>query len=75
MKSIQWLISFADLKSFFPSTNSASDWLQQYDWLEYSVAKDATFFFYCFLFKQNPLETHFGHDAFSKEGYSNWIII
>jgi len=48
------------------------NWLQQYDWLEYSVAKDATFCFYCFLFKQKPLETHFGHDAFSKEGYRNW---
>ena len=51
------------------------NWLQQYDWLEYSVAKDATFCFYCFPFKQKPLETHFGHDAFSKEGYSNWITI
>jgi len=72
VKSIQWLIGFTNLKSFFSSTNFVSDWLQQYDWLEYSVAKDATFCFYCFLFKQKPLETHFGHDAFSKEGYRNW---
>jgi hypothetical protein len=36
------------------------------------VAKDAAFCFYCFLFKQKTLETHFGHDAFSKEGYRNW---
>jgi hypothetical protein len=27
-------------------------WFKRYDWLEYSVAKDATFCFYCFLFKQ-----------------------
>jgi len=47
-------------------------WLTKHDWLEYSVAKDAAFCFYCFLFKQKPLETHFGHDAFSKEGYRNW---
>jgi hypothetical protein len=48
------------------------NWLTKHDWLEYSVAKDATFCFYCFVFKQKPLETHFTHDAFSKEGYRNW---
>jgi hypothetical protein len=47
-------------------------WLTQNDWLEYSIEKDAAYCFYCFLFKQQPLEAHFGHDAFSKEGYRNW---
>jgi hypothetical protein len=27
-------------------------WLRQNDWLEYSIAKDAAYCFYCFLFKQ-----------------------
>jgi hypothetical protein len=44
------------------------NWLKQYDWFEYSVAKDVAFCFYCFLFKQKPLETHFGHDASIKKG-------
>ncbi|XP_062197361.1 uncharacterized protein LOC133900270 [Phragmites australis] len=47
-------------------------WLRQNDWLEYSVAKDAAYCFYCFLFKQEPLEQQFGHDAFTKAGYRNW---
>jgi hypothetical protein len=47
-------------------------WLKTYDWLEYSVAKDAAFCFYCFLFKQEPVDEKFGHDAFTKAGYTNW---
>jgi hypothetical protein len=34
-------------------------WFKKYDWLEYSMAKDATFYFYCFLFKQ-PRAENFG---------------
>jgi hypothetical protein len=47
------------------------NWLTKHDWLEYSVAKDAAFCFYCFVFKKKPLEARFGHDAFNKEGYRN----
>ncbi|XP_012698970.1 zinc finger MYM-type protein 1-like [Setaria italica] len=38
----------------------------------YFVAKDAAFCFYCFLFKQEPIDKKFGHDAFTKAGYTNW---
>ncbi|CAN6330735.1 unnamed protein product [Urochloa humidicola] len=47
-------------------------WLKTYDWIEYSVAKDAAFCFYCYLFKQEPIDDKFGHDAFTKAGYINW---
>ena len=49
------------------------NWLTLHDWLEYIIEKDATYCFYCFLFKQQQhLEQHFGHDAFTKDGYKNW---
>ena len=48
------------------------NWLTVNDWLEYSIKEDAAYCFYCFLFKQQPLEKHFGHDAFTKVGYRNW---
>lgn len=45
-------------------------WFKNYDWLEYSVSKDAAYCFYCFLFRQD--DEKFGHDAFTKAGYRNW---
>jgi len=41
-----------------PNDNRAflASWLKNYDWLEYSVVKDATFCFYCFRFRQEPLD-------------------
>lgn len=47
----------------------SESWLKKYDWLEYSMVKDAAFCFYCFLFRQEPLNKKFGHDAFTKVGY------
>jgi hypothetical protein len=47
-------------------------WFEKNDWLEYGVEKDAAFCFYCFLFKQEPLDAKFGHDAFTKVGFRTW---
>jgi hypothetical protein len=47
-------------------------WFKKNDWLEYSVEKDAAFCFYCFLFKQEPLDEKFGHDVFIKVGFRTW---
>jgi hypothetical protein len=47
------------------------EWYKSRDWLEYSVAKKATFCFHCFLFKQ-PRAENYGIEAFSKKGFSNW---
>ncbi|XBI87428.1 hypothetical protein VPH35_025524 [Triticum aestivum] len=41
------------------------------DWLEYSVAKEAAFCFYCFLFKQ-PRAENYGVEAFTTVGFKNW---
>ena len=46
-------------------------WFRKHDWLEYSIAKDAAFCFYCFLFKQQRAE-NYGVDAFTKIGFSYW---
>ncbi|TVU26504.1 hypothetical protein EJB05_29054, partial [Eragrostis curvula] len=60
----------------FPRTHDnrsfSESWLKKNDWLEYSVEKDAAFCFYCFLFKQEPLDEKFGHDAFTKVGFRTW---
>ena len=40
-------------------------------WLEYSIAKDAAFCFYCFLFKQ-PRAERYGVEAFTKKGFKTW---
>jgi hypothetical protein len=47
-------------------------WFRKYDWLEYSVEKDCAYCFYCFLFKDEPSDGHFGHDAFTKVGFNTW---
>ncbi|XP_039120026.1 uncharacterized protein LOC120256401 [Dioscorea cayenensis subsp. rotundata] len=44
---------------------------QKFDWLEYSMEKDAAYCFYCYLFKQ-PRGDKLGIDAFTKTGFSNW---
>ncbi|KAH7655918.1 Ribonuclease H-like protein [Dioscorea alata] len=54
-----------DLRSF------KEMWFQKFDWLEYSVEKDAAYCFYCYLFKQ-PRGDKLGIDAFTKTGFSNW---
>ncbi|XP_038711471.1 zinc finger MYM-type protein 1-like [Tripterygium wilfordii] len=47
------------------------DWFEQYsDWLEYSVAKDAAYCLYCYLFK--PKSNQGGGDVFVGVGFSTW---
>ncbi|XP_022899435.1 zinc finger MYM-type protein 5-like [Olea europaea var. sylvestris] len=49
-----------------------TSWFNDFpDWLEYSIAKDAIFCFYCYLFKPNS-EEHGGGDSFIDGGFSNW---
>jgi hypothetical protein len=46
-------------------------WFKKHEWLEYSVAKDAAFCFYCFLFKQ-PRRENFGVESYTgATGYNN----
>jgi hypothetical protein len=63
----------------FPKTKFGADWrsfldvwYKKYDWLEYSVEKDAAFCFHCFLFKPSSISSHYGHDALTKKGFQNW---
>jgi hypothetical protein len=50
-------------------------WYKRFDWLEYSVEKDAAFFFffffYLYLFKPPRIE-NYGNDAFTKKGSVHW---
>ncbi|KAL6645705.1 hypothetical protein ACP70R_017313 [Stipagrostis hirtigluma subsp. patula] len=46
------------------------EWYKNHDWLEYSVAKDAAFCFYCYLFK--PLRPDFAAESFTKNGFNGW---
>ncbi|KAJ1295190.1 hypothetical protein BS78_01G205200 [Paspalum vaginatum] len=59
----------------FPHKNFRTfraQWFNDYDWLEYSVSKDAVYCFYCSLFRKEAEHEKFGHDVFSKTGYDNW---
>ncbi|KAJ1268105.1 hypothetical protein BS78_07G111100 [Paspalum vaginatum] len=47
-------------------------WYKKYNWLEFSESKDAGFYFYCFLFKEPGRPEHFGCDAFSRTGWTDW---
>ena len=47
-------------------------WYDKFDWLEYSVEKDAAYCFHCFLFKSSSNSTQHGHDVFTKTGFRNW---
>ena len=49
-------------------------WLDKFDWLEYSVAKEAAFCFYCYLFKKPSHACRLGNDVFTKDGYTRWKI-
>ena len=54
------------------SRSFQAHWLETFDWLEYSVEKEASFCFYCFLFKKPSHSTRFGNDVFTKDGYTRW---
>ena len=47
-------------------------WFKQFEWLEYSVSKDAAFCFWCYLFKSPHKGGKFGEDVFTKTGFNNW---
>jgi hypothetical protein len=47
-------------------------WYKRYNWVEYSVSKDAIFCFYCFLFKELGRKEYFGFDVFNKVGFNDW---
>ena len=46
-------------------------WFKKHKWLEYSVAKDAAFCFYCFLFKQ-PRAKNYDFECYTGEGFRYW---
>ncbi|KAH7690448.1 Ribonuclease H-like protein [Dioscorea alata] len=48
-------------------------WFQKFNWLEYSVEKDAAYCFCCYLFKQ-PRSDKLGIDAFTKTGRKMEIV-
>ena len=61
----------------FPITNMSGinrrfipQWFDDFDWLEYSVSKDAAFCLYCYLFKTNFEQV--GSEAFTGDGFKNW---
>jgi hypothetical protein len=60
----------------FPTSNDSRSfqkkWFKQYNWLEYSVEKNKAYCFYCYLFRHDRIEKKFGHDAFTKVGFSQW---
>ena len=47
------------------------NWFKKWDWLEYSVEKDAAFCFACYLFKRD-VEINNGGDAFVNGGFRWW---
>ncbi|XP_034211299.1 zinc finger MYM-type protein 1-like [Prunus dulcis] len=61
----------------FPQSNISGlnrrfipQWFDEFDWLEYSVSKDAAFCLYCNLFKSNFEQV--GSEAFTGAGFKNW---
>ncbi|KAL6540509.1 hypothetical protein OROMI_024392 [Orobanche minor] len=47
------------------------NWFTDFDWLEYSVAKDEAYCLWCYLFK--PTRAHYpGKDVFTTTGFNNW---
>jgi hypothetical protein len=62
----------------YPSSGPASHprrfqshWFTAFPWLEYSPAKDAAFYFPCFLFSKKP-SGKAGSDTFTVKGFNNW---
>ena len=47
-------------------------WFAEFDWLEYSVSKDAAYCLYCYLFFHSGKPENFGSSVFAKLGYVNW---
>lgn len=47
-------------------------WFEKFDWLEYSVSKDAAYCLYCYHFFEPGKPEKFGSDVFAKTGYEKW---
>jgi hypothetical protein len=50
----------------------SQSWYGKFNWIEYSESKDATYCFYCFLFKQPGRADQFGSEVFTRTGFNNW---
>ncbi|CAH9053650.1 unnamed protein product [Cuscuta epithymum] len=48
-----------------------AEWYKNWEWLEYSVSKDAAFCFWCYLFHEVE-GRRFGDDVFVRTGFRNW---
>nr|XP_017221282.1 PREDICTED: uncharacterized protein LOC108198012 [Daucus carota subsp. sativus] len=48
-----------------------ANWFKEFDWLEYSVAKDEAYCLWCYLFKPDR-EENTGKNAFTTAGFNNW---
>jgi hypothetical protein len=68
----QPIVNFPKKKFGDSSRAFQQAWYKKFDWLEYSVSKDATFCFYCFLFKEPGRAEFHGFDVFNKLGFNNW---
>ncbi|CAH9146872.1 unnamed protein product [Cuscuta epithymum] len=47
------------------------EWFKTWEWLEYSISKDAAFCFWCYLFHGHEGK-RFGDDVFVRTGFRNW---
>ncbi|CAN6578228.1 unnamed protein product [Malus baccata var. baccata] len=66
----------------FPITNMSGinrrfipQWFDEFDWLEYSISKDAAFCLYCYLFQTNFAQVGseaFTGDGFTGDGFKTW---
>ncbi|CAN6571248.1 unnamed protein product [Malus baccata var. baccata] len=61
----------------FPITNMSGinrrfipQWFDEFDWLKYSISKDAAFCLYCYLFKTNFEQV--GSEGFTRDGFKTW---
>jgi hypothetical protein len=68
----QPIVNFPKKKFGDSSRAFQQAWYKKFDWLEYSVSKDAAFCFYCFLFKEPGRAEFHGFDVFNKLGFNNW---
>ena len=50
----------------------SQSWYEKFNWIEYSESQDATYCFYCFLFKQPWRADQFGSEVFTRTGFTNW---
>ena len=48
-----------------------ANWFKEFDWFEYSVARDEAYCLWCYLFKPDR-EENTGKNAFTTAGFNNW---